>query len=141
MEPFPAVLLLRGDALRLLGRHDAAVDDYGDYVEILRRRGFDVRRHPQMKAANDMWGKLLSAGHKSMRRQHNPRAQKFDWTGNRWRQWYAAQEKGATFPTSKAPMSAVFHSFRLIFGRSIIPRSALEACVLFPERALAEHSR
>ncbi|KAH8064308.1 hypothetical protein JL722_1171 [Aureococcus anophagefferens] len=32
MEPFPAVLLLRGDALRLLGRHDAAVDDYGDYV-------------------------------------------------------------------------------------------------------------
>ncbi|KAH8072296.1 hypothetical protein JL721_3561 [Aureococcus anophagefferens] len=82
MEPFPAVLLLRGDALRLLGRHDAAVDDYGDYVEIMRRRGFDVRRHPQMKVANDMWGKLLSAGHKSMRRQHNPRAQKFDWTGN-----------------------------------------------------------
>ena len=91
MEPFPAVLLLRGDALRLLGRHDAAVDDYGDYVDILRRRGFDVRRHPQMKAANDMWGRLLSAGHKSMRRQHNPRAQKFDWTGNRWRQWYDAE--------------------------------------------------
>ncbi|EGB08854.1 hypothetical protein AURANDRAFT_63757 [Aureococcus anophagefferens] len=91
MEPFPAVLLLRGDALRLLGRHDAAVDDYGDYVEIMRRRGFDVRRHPQMRVANDMWGKLLSAGHKSMRRQHNPRAQKFDWTGNRWRQWYDAE--------------------------------------------------
>ena len=69
----------------------AAVDDYGDYVDILRRRGFDVRRHPQMKAANDMWGRLLSAGHKSMRRQHNPRAQKFDWTGNRWRQWYDAE--------------------------------------------------
>ena len=69
----------------------AAVDDYGDYVDILRRRGFDVRRHPQMKAANDMWGRLLSAGHKSMRRQHNPRAQKFDWTGNRWREWYDAE--------------------------------------------------
>ena len=43
---------------------------------------------------------------------------------------YAAREKGATFPTSKAPLSAVFHSFRLIFGRAIISRSALDAWML-----------
>jgi hypothetical protein len=41
----------------------------------------------------------------------------------------------------KAPLSAVFHSFRLIFGQAIIPRSALEAWMLFLERARAEHSR
>ncbi|KAH8086751.1 hypothetical protein JL720_7195 [Aureococcus anophagefferens] len=34
------------------------------------------------------------------------------------------QHKRATFPTSKAPFSAVFHSFRLIFGRAIISRTA-----------------
>ena len=51
------------------------------------------------------------------------------------------QEKGAKFPTSKAPLSAVFHSFRLIFGRAIVSRSALEAWVLFPKRARAAHSR
>ena len=33
----------------------------------------------------------------------------------------------AKFPTSKAPLSAVFHSFRLIFGRAIISRNGLEA--------------
>ena len=31
----------------------------------------------------------------------------------------------------KAPRSAVFRSFRLIFGRAIISRNGLEACVLF----------
>ncbi|KAH8069308.1 serine threonine-protein kinase [Aureococcus anophagefferens] len=41
----------------------------------------------------------------------------------------------------KAPLSAVFRSFRLIFGRAIISRSALEACMLFPERARGEQSR
>jgi hypothetical protein len=51
------------------------------------------------------------------------------------------QEKGAKFPTSKAPISVIFHSFWLIFGRAIISRSALEAWVLFPKRARAEHSR
>jgi hypothetical protein len=51
------------------------------------------------------------------------------------------QEKRAKFPTSKAPISAVFHSFRLIFGRAIISRNGLEAWMLFPERARAEHSR
>ena len=51
------------------------------------------------------------------------------------------QEKRVKFPTSKAPISAVFHSFRLILGRAIISRSALEAWVLFPKRARAEHSR
>jgi serine/threonine protein phosphatase PrpC len=51
------------------------------------------------------------------------------------------QEKRAKFPTSKAPISAVFHSFRLISGRAIISRNGLEAWMLFPERACAEHSR
>jgi hypothetical protein len=50
------------------------------------------------------------------------------------------QEKRAKFPTSKAPISADFHSFRLIFGRAIISRNGLEAWMLFPERARAEHS-
>ena len=53
----------------------------------------------------------------------------------------AGQQKRAKFPTSKAHISAVFHSFRLIFGRSIISRNGLEAWMLFPERARAEHSR
>jgi hypothetical protein len=51
------------------------------------------------------------------------------------------QEKGAKFPTSLAPISAVFHSFRLIFGRAIISWNGLEAWMLSPERARAEHSR
>ena len=51
------------------------------------------------------------------------------------------QQKRAKFPTSKAPISAIFHSFRLIFGRAIISRNGLEAWMLFPERARAEHSR
>ena len=51
------------------------------------------------------------------------------------------QEKGAKIPTSKAPISVGFHSFRLIFGRAIISRNGLEAWMLFPERARAEHSR
>ena len=50
------------------------------------------------------------------------------------------QEKGAKFPTSKAPISVVFRSFRLIFGRAIISRNGLEAWMLFPKRARAEHS-
>ena len=40
---------------------------------------------------------------------------------------YSGQEKGAKIPTSKAPISVVFHSFRLILGRVIISRSDLEA--------------
>ena len=40
-----------------------------------------------------------------------------------------------------APISVVFHSFRLMFGRAIISRNGLEAWVLFPERARAEHPR
>ena len=42
----------------------------------------------------------------------------------------AGQEKRAKFPTSKAPISVVFHSFRLIFGRAIISRSVFEAWIL-----------
>ena len=37
------------------------------------------------------------------------------------------QEKGAKFPTSKAHISVVFHSFRLISGRVIISRNGFEA--------------
>ena len=51
------------------------------------------------------------------------------------------RHKGATCPTSEAPLSAVVHSFRLILGRAIIPRNGLEARMLFPERARAAHSR
>jgi len=53
----------------------------------------------------------------------------------------AARAKAATCPTSKAPLSAGFHSFRLIFGRAIISRSGLDAWMLFPEPARAERSR
>ena len=53
----------------------------------------------------------------------------------------AGQQKRAKFPTSKAHISAVFHSFRLIFGRANISRNGLEAWMLFPERARAKHSR
>jgi Leucine-rich repeat (LRR) protein len=49
----------------------------------------------------------------------------------------AGQQKRAKFPTSKAPISAVFHSFWLILGRAIISRDGLEALMLFPERARA----
>ena len=62
-------------------------------------------------------------------------------------EWVAAappdsgRDKRAKFPTSKAPFSAVFHSFRLIFGRAIISRNGLDAWMFFPERARAEHSR
>ena len=38
-----------------------------------------------------------------------------------------ARETGATCPTSKAPISAVFHSFRLILGRAIISRGRADA--------------
>jgi hypothetical protein len=51
------------------------------------------------------------------------------------------RRKRATFPTSKAHISAVFHSFRLIFGRAIVSRNGLDAWMLFPERARAAHSR
>merc|ERR1711903_328323 len=55
--------------------------------------------------------------------------------------YHPGQHKRARFPTSKAHISAIFHSFRLIFGRAIISRDGLAAWMLFPERARAEHSR
>ena len=51
------------------------------------------------------------------------------------------QEKGAKFPTSKAPISVVFHSFWLIFGRVIISRNGLDRERLSLERARAERPR
>ena len=53
----------------------------------------------------------------------------------------SGQQKRAKFPTSKAHISAIFHSFRLIFGRAIISWNGLEAWMLFPGRSRAEHSR
>ena len=53
----------------------------------------------------------------------------------------SGQQKRAKLPTSKAHISAVFHSFWLIFGRAIISRNGLEALMLFSGRARAEHSR
>ena len=52
MEPFPAVLLLRGDALRLLGRHDAAVGA-GKESEIPNFKGSYLGRFPLVSA--DVW--------------------------------------------------------------------------------------
>ena len=54
---------------------------------------------------------------------------------------FAGQQKRAKFPTSKAPISAVSHSFRLTFGRAIISWNGLAAWMLLSERARAEHSR
>ena len=51
------------------------------------------------------------------------------------------QEKGVKFPTSTAPISVDFHSFRLIFGRVIISRNGLERERLSLERARAERPR
>ncbi|KAH8098387.1 oxidoreductase [Aureococcus anophagefferens] len=46
--------------------------------------------------------------------------------------WYkTGQHMRAKFPTSKAPISAIFHSFRLIFGRAIISRNGVEAYKIF----------
>ena len=42
---------------------------------------------------------------------------------------------------AEARSSVMFHSFRLIFGRAIISRSALGARILSQERSRAEHSR
>ena len=53
---------------------------------------------------------------------------------------FTGQQKRAKFPTSKAPFSAGFNSFRLIFGRAIIFWNGLEAWALFLERARAKHS-
>ena len=49
--------------------------------------------------------------------------------------------QGRKIPTSKAPSSVVFHSFRLIFGRAIVSRDGLEAWMLVPARARRKHSR
>ena len=52
------------------------------------------------------------------------------------------QEKRAKFPTSKAHISAVFHSFWLIFGRGDhLSERSRSVDVFFSERARAEHSR
>ena len=53
-----------------------------------------------------------------------------------------AAKRVRRWPTSKAPISVVFHSFRLIFRRAIISRSDLERERPFlVERARADRSR
>ena len=52
--------------------------------------------------------------------------------------YYGGQQKGAKIPTSKGPISVVFHSFRLIFRRAIISVSDLDHGRLSLERARAE---
>ena len=44
---------------------------------------------------------------------------------------HPGQHKRARFPTSKAHISAIFHSFRLTFGRAIISRNGLDAWMFF----------
>ena len=51
------------------------------------------------------------------------------------RQFRPARDETATRPTSEAPISAVFQSFRLMFGRAIIPRNGLDAWMGFPEHS------
>ena len=59
--------------------------------------------------------------------------------GQKGRTWFdPGQQKRAKFPTSKAPISAVFQSFRLIFGRAIVSCNGLEAWMLSSDRARAE---
>ena len=48
-----------------------------------------------------------------------------------------ARDKGATCPPSKAPIPAVFHSFRLMCGRAILSRNGLDAWMLFLRNARA----
>ena len=51
------------------------------------------------------------------------------------------KKRSSRWKDGASPISAGFRSFRLIFGRAIISRNGLEAWMLFPERARAEHSR
>jgi len=53
----------------------------------------------------------------------------------------ALQERYAAAVLNRAAKESERFPFRLIFGRAIIPRSGLEAWMLSPERARAEHSR
>ena len=49
--------------------------------------------------------------------------------------------KARDIPNFKAPISAAFHSFRLIFGRAIVPRSGLETRMLLSGARANERSR
>ena len=51
------------------------------------------------------------------------------------------QEKGEKFPTLEAPISIVFHSIWLIFGRGIVSRGELKAWMPFCRNPLREHPR
>ena len=106
-----------------------------DSVLVDKRRRATNRRFMDQGGGNDYYERVWDAA--SPRERQIARSH-FDTT--LLRKCLAGQQKRAKFPTSKAPISAVFHSFRLIFGRAIISRNGLEAWTLFPERARAEHS-
>ncbi|KAH8057642.1 hypothetical protein JL722_6730 [Aureococcus anophagefferens] len=57
------------------------------------------------------------------------------------RQFRPARDERATRPTSKAPISPVFQSFRLMFGRAIIPRNGLDAWMGFPGTRASKRRR
>ena len=99
-----------------------------------RRRALRVPQHDRHRRRGRRRGRL--------RHRARPQLDLFWKCGHEPRRGLPpGQQKRAKFPTSKDQISAVFHSFRLIFGRAIIYRNGLEAWMLFPERARAEHSR
>ena len=76
--------------------------------------------------------KLSKGGKRSTTRPtRRPSSRRTSWSTSSSPSCRPGQEKSAKFPTSKAPFSASFHSFRLIFGRAIIPRNGLEAWMPF----------
>ena len=128
-KPFDDARVEVGSKIRVPPRHhhegtallEAATAGSVEVMELLMARGADP-----LVVDDDGVTALMSAASQGMR----------DATA-----FLPGQDKRATFPTSKAPFSAVFHSFRLIFGRATISRNGLEAWMLLSERARAEHSR
>ncbi|KAH8050361.1 hypothetical protein JL720_15392 [Aureococcus anophagefferens] len=96
-----------------------------DSVLVDKRRRATNRRFMDQGGGNDYYERVWDAA--SPRERQIARSH-FDTT--LLRKCLAGQQKGAKFPTSKAPISAVFHSFRLIFGRAIIFWSGLAACLV-----------
>jgi len=120
---------------RFAAERGAAVDVFGGCAGAAER--------PPVKAILEVAKRLLEGEDFDLephRRREKP-GRRVDYECRALLRSRPGQDKRAKFPTSKAPISAVFHSFRLIFGRAIISWNGLEAWMLFPERARAEHSR
>ena len=110
------------------GRRDARGEERG----VVGRRRLDVAHGEEARDELLDEGRGVGVDAEPVRRDDVVRA--------RGERREPGQEKSAKFPTLEAHISVVFHSFRLIFGRAIISRSGLDAWMLFPERARAEHS-